>query len=85
MGEFGYFPSYLVGSAVSAQIYYHLKESLPFDEYLENGNINTINEYLKRKIFRYGKALDTNSLLENMTGETFNEDYFIHYIKELYI
>lgn len=85
MGEFGYFPSYLIGSAISTQIYYHLKEVMPFDEYLQNGNINSINEYLKRNIFRYGKALDTNALLKNMTGEELNADYFIRYIKELYI
>ena len=84
MGEFGYFPSYLIGSAVSAQIYYHLKEVMPYDEYLENGNITPVNQYLKRNIFRYGKALDTDAMLKNMTGEGLNVKYFIRYLKENY-
>ena len=84
MGEFGYFPSYLIGSAVSAQIYYHLKEVMPYDEYLENGNITPVNQYLKRNIFRYGKALDTDAMLKNMTGEGLDVKYFIRYLKENY-
>lgn len=82
MGEFGYFPSYAVGSAVSAQIYYHLKNIMPFDDYLETGDFTQIHEYLRKHIYRYGKAFKTNQLLRKMMGEEFNVKYYTRYLKE---
>ena len=34
-GDFGYFPSYALGSAVAAQIYYYMKGIMPFEDYLK--------------------------------------------------
>ena len=79
-GDFGYFPSYAIGSAVSAQIYYHLKDIMPLEEYLERGNLQPIREYLKEHIYQYGKKKNTNELLR----EEFNADYYIKYLKEKY-
>lgn len=84
MGEFGYFPSYALGSAIGAQIYYHMKKIMPFEKYLEEGNLKPIQEYLKEHIHKYGKSKNTNEILLNMTGEKFNPMYFIHYLKEKY-
>lgn len=81
MGEFGYFPSYLIGSAISAQIYDHLKDNMPFDEYLETGNIASINNYLTENIFRYGKAVKTNTILKHVTGEEFNVTHYLEYLQ----
>ena len=83
-GDFGYFPSYAIGSAVSAQIYYHLKDIMPLEEYLERGNLQPIREYLKEHIYQYGKKKNTNELLRDMMGEEFNADYYIKYLKEKY-
>lgn len=83
-GDFGYFPSYAIGTAVAAQIYYHLKESMPIEEYLMQGNLVPIREYLKEHIYKYGKIKNTNEILRDMTGEEFNVDYYIRYLKEKY-
>lgn len=83
-GDFGYFPSYAIGSAVSAQIYYHMKSIMPFEQYLEEGNITPIREYLKDSIHKYGMMKDTNELLKDMMNEEFNPDYYIQYLKEKY-
>lgn len=82
--DFGYFPSYAIGSAVAAQIYYHLLKVMPLNEYLEKGNIKGIREYLGEHIHRYGKMKNTNELLKQMTGEEFNPSYYIKYLKEKY-
>ena len=81
-GEFGYFPSYLIGSAVAAQIYYHMKDTMPFDQYLLEGDLRPIREYLRENIHKYGKALKTNELLDKMMGEEFSIKYYIRYLKE---
>lgn len=84
-GEFGYFPSYAIGSAVSSQIYAKIKEVMPVDEYLREGNITPIREFLRDNIHKYGATKNTNQILMDVTGEEFNADYFIEYLKDKYV
>lgn len=83
-GDFGYFPSYAIGSAIAAQIFYHMKKIMPFDKYLLEGDLTPIREYLKENIHKYGKTKTTNGILTDMMGEPFNPDYYIKYLKEKY-
>lgn len=83
-GDFGYFPSYALGSAIAAQIYYHIKKVLPFEECLEQGKLEAIRSYLKEHIHRFGKSRSTNEILFAMMGEEFNPNYYIEYLKEKY-
>lgn len=83
-GEFGYFPSYALGSAIAAQIYYYMKQAMPLEEYLKEGNLLPIREFLKEKVHQYGKSKTTNEILMEMTGEEFNADYYVKYLKEKY-
>lgn len=84
MGEFGYFPTYAIGSAVAAQLYYHMLKVMPFKDYLLEGNIAAITKYLNENIHKYGKMKNTDQLLKDITGETLNPDYYIRYLKEKY-
>lgn len=83
-GDFGYFPSYALGSAIGAQIYYYMKEKMPFDAYLAEGNLKPIQEFLKENIHKFGKTKKTNQILFDMTGEEFNPMYYVKYLKEKY-
>lgn len=83
-GEFGYFPSYAVGTAVASQIHAHMKEVMPFDQYLKEGNLTPIREYLRDSIHKYGATKNTNQILKDVTGEEFNADYYVNYLKEKY-
>jgi len=83
-GDFGYFPSYALGSAIGAQIYYHMKKVMPFETYLEEGNLKPIQEFLKETIHKFGKSKNTNQILFEMTGEEFNPHYYVTYLKEKY-
>ena len=83
-GDFGYFPSYALGSAVAAQIYYKMKEVLPFEECLKQGKLEPIRAYLKEHIHRFGKSKNTNEILMDMMGEEFNPAYYVKYLKEKY-
>ncbi|MDF2543584.1 MAG: ypwA, partial [Herbinix sp.] len=84
LGDFGYFPSYAIGSAIAAQIYYHMKDIMPFEEYLRDGNVTPIREYLKDTIHKYGATKNTNQMLDAMMGEKFNADYYVKYLTEKY-
>lgn len=83
-GSFGYFPSYALGSAVAAQIYHCMEQKMNVEELLEKGDLQTIKSFLGEQIHRYGKTKTTNEMLKAMTGEEFNPDYYIAYLKEKY-
>lgn len=83
-GSFGYFPSYAIGTAIAAQIYAHLKQVMPLDQYLSEGRLSPVNDYLKEHLHRFGASKPTMQLISEMTGEPFNPDYYIEYLKEKY-
>ncbi|MFX1438452.1 MAG: carboxypeptidase M32, partial [Promethearchaeota archaeon] len=82
---FGYFPSYSLGNLYAAQIYNHiLKEhpSLPQD--YEKGDFLNLLGHLKEKVHQYGKIYRASELIQKITGEDLNPDYFIKYVEEKY-
>ena len=82
MGDIGYFPSYALGNAFAAQIYAAMKKELPVDELLMQGNISEITAYLRENIHKYGASKEPREMLKTLTGEEFNPDYYIEYLKE---
>ncbi|WP_195415652.1 carboxypeptidase M32 [Enterocloster citroniae] len=83
-GSFGYFPSYALGSAFGAQLYYHMKKTMDFEGLLEDGKVDVIREYLRENIHQYGKLKTSRQLLKDITGEDFNPEYYVRYLKEKY-
>ena len=83
-GSFGYFPSYALGSAFGAQLYYHMKEIMDFDGLLKDGRVDVIRDYLREHIHQYGKLKDSRQILKEVTGEDFNPEYYVRYLKEKY-
>ncbi len=83
-GSFGYFPSYAIGSAIAAQIYYHMSSVMPLEKYLTEGNLTPIREYLNNHIHKYGKTKNTNELLISMMDEELNADYYVKYLTDKY-
>ncbi|MFW6298835.1 MAG: carboxypeptidase M32 [Bacillota bacterium] len=83
-GMFGYFPTYALGSAYAAQIYYALIEDIEFYELIKENRIDKINKWLRNKIHCYGSSLKPWEILEKVTGEPFNPKYYVQYLKEKY-
>lgn len=83
-GAFGYFPSYAIGSAIGAQIYAYMKKTTDIEEWILNGDFKKIKNYLKDTFHQYGAIYNTNELLQKVTGEPFNPQYYIDYLKEKY-
>ncbi len=83
-GSFGYFPSYALGSAFAAQIYEGMKKKIDVEGALERGEIGVIADYLQKNIHRYGRTKTSRQLLIQASGEDFEPDYYISYLKEKY-
>jgi len=81
-GMFGYFPTYALGSAIAAQIYYSLDINL--DQAIANNDISSINEYLKKRLHIYGSTKTPAELIKLVTGEEFDPKYYVKYLKEKY-
>ena len=83
-GMLGYFPTYALGSAYSAQIYYQMKKELDIEKLIRTNNIKKINSWLKDKLHKYGSSKTPKELMEMITKEKFNPKYYIKYLKEKY-
>ncbi len=81
-GMFGYFPTYALGSAYSAQIYYAMQKDLDLSQLIRNNEIVKINEWLKEKIHKFGSSKTPKELMMEVTGEEFDTKYYIQYLKE---
>ena len=83
-GSFGYFPSYALGSAFGAQIYFHMKKEMDLDRLLREGRLDVIRAYVREHIHQYGKLKTSRELLKETTGEDFSAKYYIQYLTDKY-
>ena len=78
---FGYFPSYTLGNLYSAQIYSALRIHYSnFDERLAHGDTAFILEWLRKNMYAYGAIYQPDTLMERVTGESPNPEFFARYL-----
>lgn len=84
-GAFGYFPSYTLGAMYACQFHRALLNEQPDTELsVANGNFMPIKSWLNEKIHRQGRLYTPQQLIEHVTGEPLNPDYFIDYLQDKY-
>ena len=83
-GSFGYFPSYALGNAFASQIYHQMEQDLDMKKLLAEGNFEEIDGYLRTHIHQYGASRTTKRLLKDLSGEEFNPEYYVSYLKNKY-
>ncbi|GBU11184.1 carboxypeptidase M32 [Erysipelotrichaceae bacterium] len=83
-GYFGYFPTYALGSAYSAQFFEAMKREVDVEKDARDGDFTAITSFLARNIHQFGKLKTPKELMIDTTGEAFNPDYYIDYLIEKY-
>ncbi len=83
-GSFGYFPTYALGSAFSAQFMKAMRKDIDVDKLLENNQFDEIIAWLKEHIHQYGCRYTADEIMLKATGEPFNPDYYLDYLEEKY-
>lgn len=84
-GMVGYFPTYAFGSAVGAQLRATMiRQGMDFSGLLAAGNLAPIREWLRTRIWQYGRAKDSDELILGACGESFSARYFCDYLVEKY-
>jgi len=82
----GYFPTYLLGAMMAAQLYHYCGLDVPdLEEKIVKGEFGDVKEWLKKKVHVHGRRYGSlDELLEREIGEKLNPDYFIRYLEGKY-
>ncbi len=70
LGAIGYFPTYTLGTLMSAQIYACTKAALPdLEEYIARGHFSPLLDWLRVNVYEWGRRLSARQILERLMGE----------------
>ncbi len=84
-GSFGYFPTYSLGSFISAQLLATMKKDISgFDDLVRSGNLTPIRQWLNTNVHSHGRLLTSNELLKRVTGSELQFKFFMDYAREKY-
>jgi carboxypeptidase Taq len=81
---YGYFPTYALGSAFAAQIYHRMNQDFSIDEAILNDDMKKIISWLKAHAWNKSILSKPDVWIKDVTGEEFNPQYYIDYLKEKY-
>lgn len=80
-GDFGYFPTYALGSAYGAQyVSAMVADGVDLGAACAAGDLTPVRDWLERKIWRWGRSKDAPELIELACGAPFNATYYCDYL-----
>ena len=84
-GNFGYFPTYTLGSVLAAQLFDTLEDAVgPTNEAIRSGNFDPIHSWLGEHVHRHGSLYTTPELIETATGRSLEATPFLTHVTEKY-
>jgi carboxypeptidase Taq len=83
-GSFGYFPTYALGSAYSAQMFKVMNKDFNVLKSLQSKNTLEINEWFKEHLHKYGSSKYPKDLFKIATKQNFNPKYYVDYLIKKY-
>ena len=84
-GLIGYFPTYLLGSVMSVQIWEAAKRDLPeLDEDVGRGELAPLREWLEHHVHRLGRKFLPQETLLRATGSTIDPAPYLDYLERTY-
>ena len=86
VGNFGYFPSYVLGGLIAAQLYEKLRSDLPdLDGEVAAGRFGALIGWLRENVHRYGASLDSQELIAQATGKPLSAAPWLRYAEAKYL
>lgn len=81
----GYFPTYLLGSMFSSQLWHYLQKDNPaVESQVEAGDFSQINSWMTAKIQVHGGKFTLPEFTQRATGEALNSNYYMDYLRAKY-
>ncbi|NPA76437.1 MAG: carboxypeptidase M32 [Candidatus Diapherotrites archaeon] len=85
LGSVGYFPTYAIGTILSAQIHHALERDLgKLDDLVAGKHFGAIRTWLGERVHQWGSIYSPKELVLRATGERMNAEYFVQWIREHY-
>lgn len=83
--DFGYFPTYSLGSVLAAQLYASAESDIgDLDDKVRRGEFEPLHDWLTENVHSHGSRYTTDDLVEQATGEAYTADYFLDYATSKY-
>ena len=84
-GDFGYFPTYAIGTIYASQLFNQLvKEKPEVTQQIARGEFKDIIEWLREHVHRFGRMMTAEEIVEKTCHEGLNPQIFVSYLKEKY-
>jgi carboxypeptidase Taq len=81
-GSFGYFPTYLLGTIASVQIWETARADLTdLDAQMEAGEFGALREWLGDKLYRWGRRFPPDEMLRRIVGGPLDAEPYVAYLK----
>jgi carboxypeptidase Taq len=85
-GSFGYFPSYVLGGLIAAQLYETLRGDLPdLDSEIAAGRFGALIGWLRDNVHRVGASLGSQELITRATGKPLSAAPWLRYAEAKYL
>ena len=82
-GLFGYFPSYLLGHLISAQLSEAMAAAIGAPEqHVLKGDVSPLLNWLREHVHPVGRALNAEQLVQQVSGRPLHPEPFLHYLEE---
>jgi carboxypeptidase Taq len=82
-GGFGYFPTYLLGTVLSVQIWEQACEALPdVGEQIGRGEFQPLHEWLRENIYALGSKFTPAETVERVVGGPIDPQPYLAYLRE---
>ncbi len=83
IGSFGYFPTYLLGTAYAAQFFEAFTQTNPdWQTRIEAGEFNFIRQWLSENIYQYGRQYLSKELVKKVTNQPFSDSALLKSLEE---
>ena len=84
-GLVGYFPTYSIGTVLSAQLFEKAVAQQPtIPTEVEQGKFDTLLGWLRENIHKHGRKFEPNDLVKRATGEALQTAPYINYLRQKY-
>jgi carboxypeptidase Taq len=82
-GDFGYFPTYLLGSVLSVQIWQRVNEAIPdLDEQIERGDFSELHAWLRESLYSLGSKYLPAETIERLVGGPIDPLPYLAYLRD---
>ena len=82
-GGFGYFPTYLLGTVLSVQIWEKARTAIPdLEEQIERGEFSALYEWLRENLYSLGRKLTPAETVQRVVGGPIDPAPYLDYLRQ---